>query len=224
METTGVLDDVLRATHDVVKDVFGTNHEVLPFGSRDYGCAVPSSDMDMWVKIQPDLHENFSVLAARLTARLKASGMTKIMFQDKNHTLKWHDPRPGQDASLLLFRGDGEPPAAITTRFLKGFLQTNTALHRVVQRTIEVLRRTDVMNAHGTGQSVGDKFKTAIITVWCVGLFLAGYNCASDFETLLSLLRFSTDELVMRIDTQNIYNPNVEPHAGIGKVNLTMTR
>jgi predicted nucleotidyltransferase len=140
------------------------------FGSRKYGLAGPTSDVDFLVVAPDAIADKSNDLRACLAGILRDAGVKRHALRDMKdlQTLKWTDSRRGVEVSLLL---TSKPLSQLrVTIFLRDFDAIEEAYRLVVVNVITQLRRVDALNSHAPNASVGQSLKTASVALWCAGL------------------------------------------------------
>ena len=161
-------------------DTAGHTIVVGRMGSREYGCAVKSSDLDLYVIIHNDWLGHAKVIRVLLAAALEKCGEAKDgkeapVDQTENCTLKWTHPC-GLDVSLLVAVDSVVRDAVSATRCLKWYFARDKALYEIVRETVRRLREKGVLNSHGRKASVSQSLKTTPAVLLCVALLNAGFD------------------------------------------------
>ena len=173
--------------------------EVSLFGSRYYGLATHTSDVDMYVAGPPYVMSRVSEVLRLLGAHLEAngcaaSGRNAPTLQFENKTLKWTDSITSLPVSLLLCAAEHVEEAIAATQSLAAFFEHHTACQSAMHALIKRLREASVLNSHGRVAVVGSSLKTAPFAILCAGLIAA--DPSLDAEAAASPDRFRNMLLV----------------------------
>ena len=149
--------------------------EVRRMGSREYGCAEESSDLDLYLVI-PDAwttraREIRCLLGAALEdAREAKDGADAPVDQTRNSTLKWTSTTYGLDVSLFVAVEQVVIDAVSATKCLASYFEQDNTARDTVFDTLVRLRQAGVLNGHGRKASVLQSLKTAPAALLCVAL------------------------------------------------------
>ena len=177
-----IISNVQRHVENILASLFldtaGHTIVVERMGSREYGCAVKSSDLDLYVIIHNDWLGHAKVIRVLLAAALEKCGEAKDgkeapVDQTENCTLKWTHPC-GLDVSLLVAVDSVVRDAVSATRCLKWYFARDKVLYEIVRETVGRLRKKGVLNTHGRKGSVNQSLKTTSAVLLCVALMNAG--------------------------------------------------
>ena len=155
-------------------DTAGLNITVKCMGSRKYGCAVKTSDLDLYCIIPDDWVTHAKLIRVLLAAELvryeeAKDGTNAPVDQPDNCTLKWSHPC-GLDVSLLVAVMSVVGDAVSATECLVWHFACDNALQGIVRETVMLLRDKGVLNSHGRNGRVGQSLKTTTAALLCVAL------------------------------------------------------
>ena len=155
-------------------DTAGLNITVECMGSRKYGCAVESSDLDLYCIIPDDWVTHAKLIRVLLAAELEKyeeakDGTNAPVDQPDNCTLKWTHPC-NLDVSLLVAVMSVVRDAVSATKCLVWHFARDNALQGIVRETVMLLRGKGVLNSHGRNGRVGQSLKTTTAVLLCVAL------------------------------------------------------
>ena len=156
-------------------DDAGNNIEVRRMGSREYGCAVQSSDLDLYLMIPDDWARHAKTIRILLCHALEESeeakdGKEAPVDQTENATLKWTSKEYDLDVSLLVAKKAVVNIAVSATLCLKSHFLYNTTAQETVRMTLRRLREAGVLNAHGRKASVNQSLKTTPAALLCAAI------------------------------------------------------
>ena len=155
-------------------DTAGLNITVECMGSRKYGCAVKTSDLDLYCVIPDDWVTHAKLIRVLLAAELvkyeeAKDGTNAPVDQPDNCTLKWTHPC-GLDVSLLVAVMSVVQDGVSATKCLVWHFACDNALRGIVRETVMLLRDKGVLNSHGRNGRVGQSLKTTTAVLLCVAL------------------------------------------------------
>ena len=164
----------------------GFQSKVGRMGSREYGCAVASSDLDLYLIIPVAWVIHAKAIRVLLGSALENAeqamdGHAAPADQEDNSTLKWTCRICRLDVSLLVASQDVVSGALSATKCLAFHFKGDKTLHVIVREILSRLRTSGVLNSHGRKASVDQSLKTTPAALLCVALMrrLPYDRCAS---------------------------------------------
>ena len=170
---------VERSVKELGLDAAGNTVEVLRMGSREYGCADKTSNLDLYFTVPDDWAFHAMDIRAFLRAALEegneaTDGVDGPVDQSRNCTLKWTCIDSGLDVSLLVAVEAVVTDAVSATKCLQIQFADDESLLEIVRETLAHLREVGVLNRHGRKATVGPSLKTAPAALLCVALMKDG--------------------------------------------------
>ena len=165
-----------RIVHELRLDAGDNKIEVCRMGSREYGCALGSSDLDLYLQVPDDWACHAKAIRVSLAATLEESRQAKDGAdapedQPRNFTLKWTSTTYNLDVSLLVAVEHVITNAVSATKCLAWHFKRNKPLRDIVKETLRRLREEGVLNSHGRKASVKQSLKTTPAALLCVAVW-----------------------------------------------------
>ena len=174
-----VQDHIDCIVYQMGLDVGDDDVRVRRMGSREYGCASKTSDLDLYLTIPNNLAGQARTIRSLLAKALLNSTQAKDGRDDgpsdqpSNFTLKWTSTRCDLDCSLLVAEAKVVRDATSATKCLREFFDNDAIVLETVRATLGRLREAGVLNSHGRKSSVSQSLKTAPAALLCVALLKA---------------------------------------------------
>ena len=164
--------------------VFPRNYvpQVCRMGSREYGCAGDSSDLDLYLMV-PDAWKHHAkqiriLLGDRLaTCKEAKDGRDAPVDQASNCTLKWTSTWADLDVSLLVAVKEVTDDAVSATNCLLSHFMTDAFHQEIVGNVLCMLREKGVLNSHGRKAKVEQSLKTTPAALLCVAVMQGNVFC-----------------------------------------------
>ena len=177
-DITSIINTVQDYIDDIVGNVsLGTAERlrVRRMGSREYGCASKTSDLDLYLMIPDALEKDAKNIRMKLGSRLEGRGQAKSgrqcpKDQTANFTIKWTSTTADVDVSLLVAVESVITNAVSATRCLVGFFAKDNTSREIIRMTLARLREKKVLNMHGRQTGVGQSLKTVSCALLCIAL------------------------------------------------------
>ena len=153
----------------------GFQSKVGRMGSREYGCAVLSSDLDLYFLIPFPWLIHAKTIRVLLGSALESAeqamgGHDAPADQEDNSTLKWTCTLCRLDVSLLVAAEDVVMGALSATMCLAWHFAGDRTLQVIVREVLSHLRSNGVLNSHGRKAIVNQSLKTTPAALLCVAL------------------------------------------------------